>query len=72
MASIPRFVTNKPVLAIRFHRFQANQTIDKLWEFDETVSKFHVDGFPEDAIPLNVVVQEGTEMKHGSHWELYP
>lgn len=72
MASIPSFITHKPVLAIRFHRFLANQTIDKLWEFDETVSKFQVDGFPDDEIPLNVVVREGTEMKDGSHWELYP
>lgn len=72
MNSIQSFVMEKPVLAVRFHRFQANQTIDKLWEFDETVERFQVDGLPDDEIPLNVVLPNDTEMKHGSHWELYP
>lgn len=71
MESIPSFITDKPVLAVRFHRLQANQTIDKLWEFDETVERFQIDGALLDDIPRNVVVPDGTEMKSGSHWELY-
>lgn len=71
MASIPEFVTDKPVLAVRFHRFQGNQTIDKLWEFDETVERFQVDWVDLDDIPGMVVVPEATELKSGSHWELY-
>lgn len=73
MASVRGFITGKPVLAVRFHRFQANQTIDKLWEFDETVERFEVDdfnGFSQD-IPRFVVVPDSTDMKSGSHWELY-
>jgi len=72
MESVPRFVTDKPVLAVRFHRFLANQTTNKLWEFDETVSTFHGEGFLESEFPLQVVVPEGTEIKDGSHWDLYP
>ena len=54
-----------------FHRFQANQTIDKLFEFDETVSKFEIEGVSLDDIPETVVVPETTEMRDGGHWELY-
>lgn len=71
MASIPNFITNKPVIAVRFHRFQANQTIDKLWEFDETVERFQIDGVDLSEIPETVVVPEATEIKRGSHWEIY-
>ena len=72
MESIPAFVAGKPVLGVRFHRFQANQTIDKLWEFDETVEQFQVDGPSlNNLIPLNVVIPEWNEMREGSHWELY-
>lgn len=71
MDSIPGFVTDKPVLAVRFHRFQANQVIDKLWEFDETTERFNVDGFPEEDIPEFVVVSDEPKKKTGSHWELY-
>lgn len=72
MASIPALAVGKPLLAVRFHRFQANQTIDKLWEFDETVERFQVDGFCDDDLPLNVVTPDSTEMRSGSHWEIYP
>lgn len=73
MAKIPDFIVDKPVLGVRFHRFQANQTINDLWEFDETVERFERDGLPlDDLIPLNVVVPKSTEMRSGSHWELYP
>lgn len=72
MESVPSLALHKPVLAIRFHRFQANQTIDKLWEFDETVERFQVDGLPDDDIPENVATPEWTEVKNGSHWEIYP
>lgn len=71
MESIPNFITDKPVLAVRFHRFQANQTIDKLWEFDETVERFQVDGVDLSDLPETVVVPDATDMKDGSHWEIY-
>lgn len=72
MAKIPQFVSNKPVVAVRFHRFQANQTIDKLWEFDETVEKFQINGMKIKDIPQSVVVPDTAQMKSGRHWELYP
>jgi hypothetical protein len=71
MQTIPGFVMGKPVLGVRFHRFQANQRVDKLFEFDETVDKFQVDGANLDDIPRNVVVPNDVEMRRGSHWELY-
>jgi hypothetical protein len=71
MATIPSFITNKPVLGVRFHRFQSNQTVDKLFEFDETVDKFQIDGAVLDDIPFNVVIPNDVVMKSGSHWELY-
>lgn len=70
-SKIPNLIVNKPVIAIQFHRFQGNQTIDKLWEFDETVDKFKVDGLPWLDIPNNVVAPISTEMREGSHWEIY-
>ena len=70
-STIPNFISAKPVVAIRFHRFQANQTIDKLWEFDETVDMFQIDGLSLIDIPTNVVVPLSTEMRNGSHWEIY-
>lgn len=71
MATIPSFLIDKPVLGVRFHRFQSNQSVDKLYEFDETVEQFQPDGIRLDDIPLNVVVPNDVVMKHGSHWELY-
>lgn len=70
-STVPKFKSTKPVIAIRFHRFQGNQTIDKLWEFDETVDKFHINEFPLIDIPTNVVAPLSTDMKNGSHWEIY-
>lgn len=72
MESIPAFVSGKLVLGVRFHRFQANQTIDKLWEFDETVEQFQIEGPPlNDIIPLTVVVPKATLLRKGSHWNIY-
>lgn len=70
-STIPNFIVDKPVIAIQFHRFQGNQTIDNLWEFDETVDKFRVNGLPLIDIPNNVVAPISTEMREGSHWEIY-
>lgn len=71
MISVPTFIVDKPVLGIRFHRFQANQTVDKLWEFDESVTKFQVDGVALD-IPSRIVVPDDVQMVPGGHWEIYP
>jgi hypothetical protein len=70
--SIPTFVTDKPVLAVRFHRFQPNSSTDLLFEFDETVETFALDGVPLDELPVGVVIPDDVEMRDGSHWELYP
>lgn len=72
METVRSLVSEKPILAVRFHRFQANQTVDRLWELDETIERFQIDGFSDDLIPLNVVTPETTEMKSGAHWEIYP
>jgi hypothetical protein len=71
MKTIPSFIINKPVLGVRFHRFLSNSRTDKLYEFDETVEQFQIDGVILDDIPLNVVVPDHAEMVHGRHWELY-
>lgn len=71
MTSIPSFVTDKPVKVVRLHRFQANQTIDKLWEFDETVETFQTTDAVLDNLPSRVVVPDDVEVVHGRHWEVY-
>ena len=71
MATIPSFILDKPVLAVRFHRFQSNQSPDKLFEFDETVDKFQIDGVDLHDIPTRVVIPLAAEMQPGKHWELY-
>lgn len=70
-SQIPAFITNKPVLAIRFHRLQGHQRVEKLYEMDETVDKFQIDGVRLRDIPPCVVVPAGTAMQRGSHWEVY-
>lgn len=70
--SIPTFVTDKPVLAVRFHRLQGNSSTDLLFEFDETVETFALDGVRLDELPVGVVIPDDVEMRDGSHWELYP
>jgi hypothetical protein len=71
-ASIPEMIVDKPIVGIRVQRFQAQQTIDKLWEFDETVDSFNGVKFPLDDIPKTVVVPEDEDLQKAAHWELYP
>lgn len=71
MEKIPQFQVDKPVMAIRLHRIQANACIDKLWEFDETVEKFQIGEIPEGLIPNNVIVPDHADFRDGSHWEIY-
>jgi hypothetical protein len=71
MRSIPSFITGKPVLGVRLHLLQANQTIDKLFEFDETVEQFQIDGAILDDIPTRVVIPSTANMTDGRHWEIY-
>jgi hypothetical protein len=71
MSKVPFFTTDKPVLAVRFHRFQANSRTNMLFEFDETVEKFQVDGILLQDIPSQVVVSEDVERLNGRHWEIY-
>lgn len=70
-AQIPAFITRKPVLAIRFHRLQGHQRVEKLYEMDETIDQFQIDGVELRGIPHNVVVPSDTPMQRGSHWEIY-
>jgi len=71
LQTIPSFITDKPVVAVRFHRFQSNQRIDKLYECDETVDSFQIDGVVLDDIPINVLAPNDTKIIAGHHWELY-
>jgi Holliday junction resolvase len=71
MNSIKSFITDKPLLGIRFHRFQANQCVDKLYEFDETVETFQADGVDLKDIPENVVTPNDAILQDGQHWEIY-
>jgi len=71
MRSIPTFITAKPVLAVRLHLFQANETTNRLFEFDETVEKFQVDGVDLADIPSRVVIPSTAQMVKGRHWEIY-
>ncbi|MFA6011700.1 MAG: hypothetical protein WC799_17050 [Desulfobacteraceae bacterium] len=71
MLKIPSFVTEKPVVAVRFHRFQSNSRINLLYEFDETVEKFQIDGIILEDIPTQVVVPEHVKKVDGRHWEVY-
>lgn len=73
MSKIPFFVTDKPVLAVRFHRLQSNSRTNMLFEFDETVEKFKAYGgevLLKD-IPSQVIVPDHVEMVDGRHWEIY-
>lgn len=70
--SMESFTTDRPLLGISFHRFLANQCADKLYEFDETVDKFRVNGFYLKDIPENVVNPYDVVLREGQHWEIYP
>lgn len=70
-AQIPTFITGKPVIAVRFHRLQGHQRVDKLFEIDETIDTFQLDGARLEDIPNNVLVPIDTPMNRGSHWEIY-
>ncbi len=71
MSKISSFVIDKPVLAVRFHRFQSNSRTNMLYEFDETVERFQRDGVIIDLIPSQVVVPLKAEKHSGAHWNLY-
>lgn len=71
MSKIPQFVSDKPVLAVHFHRLQTHQRAEKLYEIDETVNRFQVDGVRLRHIPSAMVVPLDTPMQSGSHWEIY-
>lgn len=72
MARVPAFITEKPVVAVRFHRLLGNQRSDLMFEMDETVDQFQIDGVDLTAVPHTVVVPSSTQMRSGSHWNLYP
>jgi len=69
---IPAFTTGKPVVAVRFHRFQGHQRSDLLYELDETVDNFQLTSADLDGMPTTVVAPPGTRVRQGTHWNLYP
>ena len=69
MESIPGFITDKPVLGVRVHRFQSNMTMNKLWEFDETTERFQVDWANLEGVPDAVVIPQDTPIRDGNHWD---
>jgi hypothetical protein len=70
MRSVSQFLMAKPVQAVKYHRFQSNQSADKFFEFDETVDSFHADGADLQDIPDRVVIPIDVAMQRGKHWEL--
>jgi hypothetical protein len=72
MSKIPSFVTDRPVVGVRFHRLQSNSRTNMLFEFDETVEEFQVgEGVLLKDIPSQVVVPDHVEKVNGRHWEIY-
>ncbi|WP_186208240.1 hypothetical protein [Burkholderia gladioli] len=70
--SIPGFITDKPVVAIRFHRLQAHRRTNLLYEMDETVDYFQTDAVDLSHLPTLAVVVADAPVVPTSHWELYP
>ncbi|MGO2767017.1 hypothetical protein [Pseudomonas taetrolens] len=70
--SMSKLDPGKPLLSVRFHRLQANQNVDKLWEMDETVQKFQPDGLPDAWFVECAVLPITAETRDGAHWDLYP
>lgn len=70
--SMSQLSPGKPLLSVRFHRLQANQTVDKLWEMDETVQKFQPSDLPDTQFVTSAVVPTTVEQRDGAHWDLYP
>jgi hypothetical protein len=70
--SMNKLDPGKPLLSVRFHRLQANQSTDKLWEMDETVQKFQPDDLPDAWFVECAVLPDSTEIRDGAHWDLYP
>jgi hypothetical protein len=73
MSRIQSFLTDKPVLAVRFHRLQSNSRTNMLFEFDETVEQFQVTGSETllEDIPSQVIVPDHATFVDGRHWEIY-
>ncbi len=67
--TLAKFTTDKPLIGVRVHMLQAHQTVDKLWDMEESVS--HWDRHPTllDGIPVQVVVDPKIEMRVGRHWD---
>lgn len=51
---------------------EGNRRSDLMFEMDETVDQFQIDGVDLAAVPHTVVVPSSTPMRSGSHWNLYP
>ena len=68
LASIPGFVTGKPVQCVRIHRFQPNISVDHIYDFDETIESYehNVDAIP--GLPKAVVLPTNIELRKGAHW----
>lgn len=62
------FNTHGKIGAVMFHRFQSHLSIERLWDFDETVDKFNTNNFVLSEIPSRVVVPNEEEMREGWHW----
>lgn len=72
IAGMPSFdFAGAPVALVRFHRLHAHQRASKLFELDETVDTFHSNAADLVHIPRMVVAPPETQLRQGTHWELY-
>ena len=67
--SIPELLKDKPLVSVRVHRIQSRQSIEHLWQIDESVDRFNGDILPPD-VPLMVVQPEDGDLFNYGHWEI--
>lgn len=67
--TLQKFTTDKPLLGVRVHMLQAHQTVDALWDMEESVAEWGLHPTLLSDIPLQVVIDPSIEMRAGRHWD---
>ncbi|SOU05860.1 hypothetical protein [Xanthomonas arboricola] len=67
--TLSKFTTDKPLVGVRVHMLQSHQTVDQLWDMEESVSYW--DRYPSllHEVPMQVVIDPNVEMRVGRHWD---
>ncbi|MBW8311758.1 MAG: hypothetical protein K0M64_06935 [Rhizobium sp.] len=68
-ATLNKFVADKPLAGVRVHMLQAHQTIDQLWDIEESVAGWDRNPTLLKDIPAQVVVDPEAVLKAGRHWD---